>query len=482
MALFSSKKKSKDIEYPLYDIIPSQETMATLVRYSIHKEVVQIPFSIKLNEKLSNVLLLKAFNIELQRNDALRVRFVIEGAHVGQVGGKIKQYFLPEVKVDRLETMTFRTKEEEYAFFDADAKKPVKYLDGETYRFIVFTTHDGKTGLYFNVSHVLSDALGSAIFFSDLLKVYKALKDGTEMPEPMYSYEEEVKKELAYIGSKKYMKDAEFYKHYWADNGEPFYAGVHGHDILDKARKKDPSIRIPEAYDPTKDEADVCVKYISKELTDGIYEFCKKNLVSPEVVFMYGCRAHASKVNYRADDVLNLCMCSRRASVSTKNTGGCLAQPIQLRVKTPETDSFTDAVIRLATNRNTLIRHMNFPYLHALDLQHKAFGLKISQGPSCFMFSWLPIGYASESEGLDFEPTGYCMGRYVMPLYVIAVPNPKTGETAVYYMRKIAFIKPEHIDLLHENMIKTIEMGLENPDVTVKEILDNLGNFPGNAD
>lgn len=473
---------AKKIPYQTYDIIPSQETMATLVRYSIHKEVVQIPFSIILNEKLSNALLLKAFNIELQRNDALRVRFFIEGAHIGQVGGKIKQYFLPEVKVNELVTKTFTSKDEQEKFFEEDAKKPVKYLDDETYRFIVFNTYDGKTGLYFNVSHVLSDAMGSALFFSDLLKVYKALKDGTEMPEPLSPYEEEVKKELAYIGSKKYLKDADFYKHYWIDNGEPFYAGVHGHDILDKARKKNPNIRIPEAYDPTKDEADVCVKYISKELTDKVYDFCKKNLVSPEVVFMYGCRAHASKVNYRADDILNLCMCSRRASVTAKSTGGCLAQPVQLRVKTPETDTFTDAVLRLANNRNNLLRHMNFPYLHALDLQHKAFNLKISQGPSCFMFSWLPIGYASEGSGLDFETQGYCMGRYVMPLYVIAVPNPKTGETAVYYMKKKAFIKPEHINLLHKNMIKTLEMGIENPEITVKEILDNLGNFPGNAD
>ena len=472
----------KKIDYPLYDIIPSQETMATLVRYSIHKEVVQIPFSVVVPAKLSKVLLLKAYNIELQRNDALRVRFTIEGMHIGQVGGKIRQYFLPEVKVDRLETKSFRTKEEQEKFLSEDAKKPVKYLDGETYRFIVFDTYDGRTGLYLNVSHVLSDALGAAIFFGDLMKVYLALKEKTEMPEPPASYEEVVKKELAYIGSPKYLKDADFYKHYWADNGEPFYAGVHGHNVLDAARKKEPDIRIPKAYDPLKDEAELCIKSIPRELTDALYDFCKKALVSPEVVFMYGCRAHASKVNRRADDILNLCMCSRRASVATKTTGGCLAQPIQLRVKTPETDTFTEAVTRLANNRNTLIRHMNFPYLHALDLQHKAFGLEISQGPSCFMFSWLPIAYIGNSMGLDFEVNGYCMGRYVMPLYVIALPDPKTGETKMYYMRRVALISEEVIDIMHENLVKTLELGTANPDITVGEILDNLKNLPGNED
>ncbi len=125
---------------------------------------------------------------------------------------------------------------------------------------------------------------------------------------------------------------------------------------------------------------------------------------------------------------------------------------------------------------------MNFPYLHALDLQHKAFGLEISQGPSCFMFSWLPIAFIGNSLGMDFEVNGYCMGRYVMPLYVIALPDPKTGETKMYYMRRVALISEKVIDVMHENMVKTLEMGTENPDITVGSILDNLDNLPDNED
>ena len=35
--------KKKEIPYKLYDIIPSQETMYLMVKYSFHKQLTQIP-------------------------------------------------------------------------------------------------------------------------------------------------------------------------------------------------------------------------------------------------------------------------------------------------------------------------------------------------------------------------------------------------------------------------------------------------------
>lgn len=456
----------------LYELIPSQQVMYTLVRYSIHKQVTQIPSSITVKEKLDFDLLTKALNIEFERNDALRLRF-----KRSKIGLGIKQYFLKSYSVDSVPVYNFKTKQEQEAVLNKDAQTPIHIFKDESYRIIFYNTYDGFSGIYLNVSHVVSDALGSAVFFHDLLCVYKALRDGTDMPSPLSSYEEQIQKELAYLADDElHGRDRDFYVHYWRDNGEPFYAGIHGHNLLDKAREKNPNIRVPEAYDPIHDQAAVTHKFVSKEDTDKVYDYCKKHLISPETLYMYAYRAHASKVNRRADDVLNLVMCSRRASVKEKKVGGCLAQPLQLRIKTKETDTFKEAVHKLSSNRNDLIRHMNFPYLEALGLQHKEFGFKVSQGPSCFMFSWLPMGLAADKAPFEFEFTAYCMGRYVMPLYIFAVPTAKGG-TDFYYMYRTNTINEEHINLLHENAMKAIDMGSKNPDMTVKELLDNLKDF-----
>ncbi len=462
---------AKEIGYKLYDLIPSQQTMYIMVKYSIHKQVIQIPSAIVINEQLDFDLLKKALNIEFERNDALRLRFT-------KVDKEVKQYFLPSYSNNNIPVLSFKTKQEEDAYFEKDAQKPIKFLKDETFRIVFYRTHDSKTGIYFNVSHLVTDALGQAVFFADLLSVYKALKTGGEMPAPLHSYEEHMLREIKYLTNDKlHGKDREFYINYWKKDGEPFYAGVHGHDILDKARKKDPNIRVPKVFDPIHDKTDIIRRYVSPEDTEKIYEYCKKELVIPENVFLYGLRAHASKVNYRTPDVLNMLICSRRAVVKDKMMGGCVAQPLQIRVITEETDTFREAVNKVSDCRNQLIRHMNFPYLEARFLQQQEFGYTADQGPSCFMFSWMPLGFAIKESNFDAEFKAYSNGRFSMQLYIFAVPDAKTGGTDFYYMYRPHTISADQINLLHDNAMKAITEGLENPDITVGEILDDLDDI-----
>lgn len=462
---------AQTVNYKLYDLIPSQQTMYIMVKYSIHKQVIQIPSAVVINEKLDFDLLKKALNIEFERNDALRLRFT-------KVDKEVKQYFLPTYSNNNIPVLTFKTKKEEEKYLEKDAQTPIKFLKDETFRIIFYRTHDSKTGIYFNVSHLVTDALGQAVFFADLLAVYKALKNGEEMPKPLYSYEEHMEREFKYLANEKlHAKDREFYIDYWKKDGEPMYAGVHGHDILDKARKKDPNIRVPAVFDPIHDKTQIIRRFVTAEDTEKIYAYCKQESVVPENVFLYGLRAHASKVNYRTPDVLNMLICSRRAVVKDKMMGGCVAQPLQIRVITEETDTFRQAVNKVADCRNTLIRHMNFPYLEARFLQQKEFGYSASQGPSSFMFSWMPIGFAIKEHNFDAEFKSYSNGRFSMQLYIFAIPDPKSGGTDFIYMYRPHTISADQINLLHDNAMKAITEGIENPDITVGRILDDLDDI-----
>ena len=462
---------AKEINYKLYDLIPSQQTMYLMVKYSVHKQVVQIPSAIVVNDKLDFDLLKKALNIEFQRNDALRLRFV-------KVDKTLKQYFLPTYSNNNIPILSFKTKQEEDAYLTKDAETPIRFLKGETFRIIFYRTYDSKTGIYLNTSHLITDALGQAVFYADLLSIYKALKNGDELPKPINSYEEHIQREFQYLANDKlHGKDREFYLKYWRDNGEPFYAGVHGPDLLEKARKKDPNIRVPKVFDPIHDKTAIVRRFVSAEDTEKIYEYCKKELVIPENVFLYGLRAHASKVNYRTPDVLNMLLCSRRAVYKDKMMGGCVAQPMQLRVITEETDTFREAVGKVAECRNQLIRHMNFPYLEARYLQQQEFGYTSTQGPSCFMFSWMPIGFAIKEHNFDAEFKAYSNGRFTMQLYIFAVPDAKTGGTDFYYMYRTHIISADQINQLHDNAMKAIMTGIENPDIKVGELLDELDDL-----
>lgn len=452
----------------VYDIIPSQATMYLMQKYSLHKQITQIPASFMVDKELDFNLLTRALNIEIQRNDSLRVRFIKEDK-------KIKQTFLDSYKIGSVKVLTFKTEEEQNSYFAKDAQTPVRFLKGECYRIYFFNAYNGYKGIYLNVSHLCMDAMGMLVFFSDLLAVYKALASGSKkMPPALFKYEDYVEKELARLeDTERLKKDEEFYRNYFLKGGEPFYAGIHGPAFLEKARakQKNPDLRVPAAYNPLYDKAEVIVKHVDTAASAKIFNFCKEHNVAPESLLLMGLRTYASKVNYRVPDIFMQLMCSKRITYKDMRTGGCMAQPLQIRTIISEDKTFSEALDEFLTVRAQLYRHLTYPYITARDLSRELYNYSMIQGPACMMFSWLPVP-VEDFGGIKVDFRTYNLGRYFTPLYTICYPEPKSGGLVVNYMYRVKLISPENIEDLHRNMVNVILKGIENPDITIGELLD----------
>lgn len=457
------------MERKLYDLIPSQQTMNLMLKYSIHKQVVQIPASFALDKDVDFKILFKALQQEIRRNDCMRLRFVKEGK-------VLKQYFAApdEVKIGEVKILNFKSQEDQEAFFTKDAQTPVRYLKGENFRIYFFTGWNGYKGLYINVSHVVMDAMGIMVFFFDLLKCYQAIKNKTALPKPLDSYENYIAGELEKVANtKRREKDLKFYKEYFEYGGKPFYAAVHGPAFLEKtrAKKKDPSITVPPAYNPLWDKAAVCDLPISADDTKKILEFCRDNEIAPESLLMLGLRIYCSAINYRTDDVFMQLMCSKRITKADKNTGGCTAQVLQFRTIVGEDKTFRQALDEYLRVRTSLYRHLALPYTDALGLSRQVFETTALQGPACMMFSWIPIP-VTEISDVKFEFRTYNLGRYFSPMYVIAFPDPDTMGLNMHYMYRTKLISQVDVDALHANMTKVLLAAVENPELTMGQLLD----------
>ena len=109
--------KRKDVSgYKLRNLINSQNGMYLMYKFNIHKQHVQIPTSITVDSDFDFDLLQKAFDIEIERNESLRLRFV-------KIKGEVKQYVVEPYKL-KVEHKHFSSVEEQEAFFSADAQKP----------------------------------------------------------------------------------------------------------------------------------------------------------------------------------------------------------------------------------------------------------------------------------------------------------------------------------------------------------------------
>ncbi len=460
----------KKITGAVYELIPPQEMIQFMLKYSFfHKQVTQIPESIIVKKDIDFDLMEKAFNIEIERNDCLRLRFFKEK-------GRIKQYFLPEYKVDNIPVLNFKSEQERIDFLTEDARKPIKMLKGEIFRVKFFRTHDNRCGVYINVHHLVMDNAAVFTFFADLFAVYDSLKDGTDMPKPLGKYEDIIKKELAYVADPGNLKREEkAYREFMEKDGEPLYLGVEGPKFLEAERKKkkNPDIKAPSLFDPFHDKAELTKYSIPYEDSQKIFEFMKENSISGECLVQLAMRLHVSKINNRHNDTYFIVLCPRRKTVLEKRAGGTLAAPLPQRVVLPENTTFREALKKIAEVQFWAFRHMDYPYLEYRALQQKMYNYPAAAGASTMMFSWFPLEAGSMNKW-EYEFEGYSLGRYIMVLYTFAMKDFHSGCLKLSCMHRTRFVSVEDINAFHKGTANALKLGVENPDMTLGEIMDRI--------
>lgn len=458
------------VNKPVYPLIPPQEMIQFMLKYSFfHKQVTQIPDSIIVSQKIDFDVMTEAFNIEIERNDCLRLVFFKQN-------GKIMQYFRDPYRIGSVPVYNFKSDEEREKVLTADAQKPIKMLKGEIFRLKYFTTYDGRYGVYINIHHLVMDNAAVFAFFNDLFAVYDHLKNGKPMPKPLGSYEDRIKRELAYVEDKSNLeKEKEAYTEYITRNGEPLYLGVEGPKLLDAERKKkkDPSINAPSLFDPIHDKAELTKTTFSPELSEKFFAFCENNNVSPECLVQLALRMHLSKINNGHLDTYFICLCTRRRTLTEKRSGGTVTAPLPWRVHLEEDDTFMSALDKMADAQVWAFRHMDYPYLEYRDLQRELFNYSAAAGASTMMFSWMPINEKSIN-GWEYEYVGYGLGRYIMVLYTFAMKDAHSGCLKLSCLHRTKFVSVEDIKALQNGTKRALEIGLENPDISVKELLEKM--------
>lgn len=458
------------VNKPVYPLIPPQEMIQFMLKYSFfHKQVTQIPYSIIVSQKIDFDVMTEAFNIEIERNDCLRLVFFKQN-------GKIMQYFRDPYRIGSVPVYNFKSDEEREKVLTADAQKPIKMLKGEIFRLKYFTTYDGRYGVYINIHHLVMDNAAVFAFFNDLFAVYDHLKNGKPMPKPLGSYEDRIKRELAYVEDKSNLeKEKAAYTEYITRNGEPLYLGVEGPKLLEAERKKkkDPSINAPSLFDPIHDKAELTKTTFSPELSEKFFAFCENNNVSPECLVQLALRMHLSKINNGHLDTYFICLCTRRRTLVEKRSGGTVTAPLPWRVHLEEDDTFMSALDKMADAQVWAFRHMDYPYLEYRDLQRELFNYSAAAGSSTMMFSWMPINEKSIN-GWEYEYVGYGLGRYIMVLYTFAMKDAHTGCLKISCLHRTKFVSVEDIKALQNGTKRALEIGLENPDISVKKLLEKM--------
>ncbi len=455
--------KNRENTYPLID---SQNMVRYMWKYSTHKQATQIPCAVALDEALDFRVLARAVNVEIERNDCMRLRLV-------KAGGEIRQYFVPEYKLDRIAVRTYRTDEDLRSSLDAESRKALKVFGGETFRILFFNAPSGRSGVYLLVSHMVMDAMATFIFFKDLFAVYDALKTGAEMPKPLVGYEAVIKKELADPNHAAYVKsETDILADYIKMDCPPAFCSLKG----DRRNRPVEKLHRPtplNEYFPLLDKTHFSRCALTKEESSEIRAFVAAREISAEWVIQLGMRVCLSALNGKVNDTVFWVLCPRRRTVKEKRAGGTLASPMPWREQLPGELTFNEGLLRLAATQNYLFRHADVPFTDMRNNERRMFGYNLLQTCSSTMFSYLPLDDDTFG-GRGYEFMGFDMGRYVMPLYTVTLYDAKSGCYRFNYIHRTHVYSDEDIRRFHGRAVRAIMAGVNNPEITLNEIMEEI--------
>ncbi|MBQ3086281.1 MAG: hypothetical protein IKM24_07625 [Clostridia bacterium] len=454
---------------PIYNLIHSQEMVQYMWKYSVHLQSTQVPCAVAFDEPLDFMLLARAVNIEIERNDCMRLRIFRDGT-------KVKQFFLQEYKLQKILYKTFESKKEQEAFFDSIASEKLDVFGGEMFRIIFFRTYERKCGVFICASHMIMDFAAAFMFFKDLMAVYDCLKNGKDLPKPLAKYEDIIKKEHSDpLLAERIAKDRAELDEWVAKDRRPFYNAINGTKVLDWQSKllRQKDMNMPHIYLPVLDKTHLVKCRLSPQDSKLISDYITENHLSAEWVIQLGFRIYLSKLNRHTNDSLFWVLCPRRRTVKEKRCGGTLASPMPWREILDDNKTFAETVTQLSESQVFLFRHCDVPFTEVRQMERDRYHLSLMQTSNSMMFSYLPAGDDPFS-GRTYDFTAYNFGHYVMPVYALTMQDRATGQYVFSYIHRVMLTTDEDVYKFHDGVVRTILAGVQNPEKTIGQILEEI--------
>lgn len=445
-------------EKQIYELTPAQDVPYLQCKYTLFKRVINILSSISLSEDIDFDVMKDAFNLVVERNDCLRIKFFKKDK-------QLKQYFGEAKPLTQIPILKFETKEQQAKFIDKYKKTAIKFLKGKVIEPYFIKTYDNKNMILLKVCHLVLDIYGLNVIYKDLMEVYYALKNGTELPPCPGSYEEVVKKDIERKYNDRLVNtNTEFFTNLLNDNPEPYYTGIHGPNNKIWQKKLSKNHRGMQMFFINNDTEGYCHK-IDSDLVTRIMAYCKENTCSPADVLLYTCSLTASKLNNDRKHVLPLNLCNCRASAIDKKAAGTKVQSIACYMKFDYNETFEKSIKDFSIYQTKLYRHVNFEDRDFEALLHKTYRSSWLETYYSLTFSFIPM---IMPEGVEFMI--YSNGKGALPAYLAQLYDVKNNEITMAYDVQSKITSERDVADFHNMYLNVLKQVMDNPQVKLGDI------------
>ena len=459
------------INYECYPLTSAQLLNLSNIKEGSTDEVENIGAGQYLQIKVNIAAMREALNRAVERCESMRLRLWKDPET-----GETWQYVVP-YQNEYFEYYDFSEWKEEKIteVLDKWTSQPFDTFGGKLSRIVILTLPDGFNGFYYNVHHACMDSSSVIAFTKDVIEIYCSLMYDMPYPKPMASYIGSVKRDLAYEGSKKFQKDEEYWQKQIA-MPEPMYTDYTGPGRLIQLRKQNKKPKQKWGVLASSDGNGRTITYeLDVDSTMKIMDFAKEYDFPVSVIILHAIRTVLSKFNNNETDVTISDLVSRRSTLDNKKCGGVRMHAFPLRTIMPLDTTVIESMRTIKKTQDELFIHADYAPLDVfggLAKKHKA---PAGSTYASVDFTYQPgtlAAMASTLGGIAFKSWWYSSGKQPKPMYITAMHRPTDGGLNFYFGYQTECATPEEIEFLYYFTGRVLFRSIENPDKTLKEIID----------
>lgn len=460
--------------HPVYPLTAAQKFHFFYQNFCPKKEVLNVGTSLTIDNALDWNVLKGAIYKAYERCECLRVRFAQDKE------GTWYQYVVdtnegkPDVEFADFTSMTM---EEAEKIMTEWSQVPFKPIDSPMSRIVMIKMPDGYRGVYLLVDHRIMDAQSLICFLKDVIEIYcNTMYEGVPYPKDMYSYIEQLKKDLEYeAGSKAQKRDAEFFQKLIDEMPEPIYNGIDGPAALEAERERsgDPEARAAINVSDSVDSA-LDIFHLEGEPTQRLLDFCEEYHVSLVCLLIMGLRTYFQKMNGNDDVSINTAI-ARRATLKEKKSGGTRIHSFPFRTIIPEETSFIAGIYQIRDLQNEYFRHANYDPVAYFAYRGRKYPHPNGQTYEPMSLTYQPL--TLKDKGLDklgdirYKTKWYPNEATTQAMYLTVMHRPEDNGLDFNFEHQVKAVSREKLEYLYYYLCKIMFKGIENPNLSVGDIM-----------
>lgn len=448
------------MERTYYGFNTSQDIIHLQTAYTLFHRVANIVFVTTFENGFDRAVMTSALDMLVKRNDCLRITFV-------KKDGTIMQYFEPERKLGRIDSVQFASRSEFTKYMHRFRRGMISPFKGEVLKAVFAKNQEGKDMIIFKISHYVADTYGINVLMDDLFGIYAALKEGRELPPAPGSFEEVLKKELPGKNDAEARdRDRQFFNDYYHNRHPlpPLYCGIHGNNCdfwLKSRRKGNFGVR----YLFVKCDTEGYMSVIPAAVVEKAMKWCEESQITLSTFFFYTFCITCSLLNGKAKYQNPLMLLDNRATALERKAAGTKVQSISLYSTVDYDKTFNESVAAEFAEQTEQYRHTKLSYTEVQNLQHEVWKHSPLTQTTNFCYSFIPMKTPS---GVSTQI--YSNGKGALATYVALMFDVDTHEVRCVYDIQTVMTAPDVLMDFQNAYVHVIEQVLARPD----EKLENL--------